>query len=220
MNVEKCDITINKKILVKDASFNLEKNKLNILIGHNGAGKTVILDKISDLDNNRPSSFLNFPDKKNIIYQTQGVPFIAEITVKQTLKLFENMANTNIFSKKIIPNIIKKVLHQRFGNLSSGEKRFLIIWASLQIPRDLYLFDEPFANLDPFHIHELMMLFYKSVTEKKTILLTTHQFEELIPDSTHIIFIDQKKIVFNGNMDNFIENNGESIFNTLKKVES
>ena len=220
MDVKNCDILINGKLLVENANFNLEKNKLNVLIGHNGVGKTVVLDKIADLDNNRPDKFLNFPSKKDIIYQTQGVPFIAEITVEETLKLFENMSDTDILVHKDIPNMIKKILPQRFGNLSGGEKRFLIIWASLQISRELYLFDEPFANLDPSHIHELTRLFYDSVSEGKTLLLTTHQFEELIPQLTHIIFIDKKAVAFNGDMDKFINHSGENLFNILKKNDN
>ncbi|CAK1231059.1 ABC-type multidrug transport system [Fructobacillus cardui] len=70
MKVEKCDIYAGERLLISQGSFVIDSNRLNLLIGNNGVGKTVILDKISNLDRNRPAEFIGFPDAKDIIYQT------------------------------------------------------------------------------------------------------------------------------------------------------
>ncbi|GAP03018.1 ATP-binding protein [Fructobacillus pseudoficulneus] len=220
MKVEKSDIFVGERLLVKEASFNIEPKMLNLLIGNNGVGKTVILDKISDLDNNRPKEFIDFPNKKDIIYQTQGAGFIDEVTVATTLKLFGEMAGVDLVHDSSLPEMISRNLNARFGNLSGGEKRFIIIWSSLQIPRKLYLFDEPFANLDPYHVEQLMTLFYDELEKGKTILLTTHQFEGLVPEKTHITHIANQAIDFDGTMNDFMTHHGANLQSVLKEIAS
>ncbi|CAK1229692.1 ABC transporter ATP-binding protein [Fructobacillus tropaeoli] len=220
MKVEKCDIYAGERLLIRQGSFVVDSNRLNLLIGNNGVGKTVILDKISNLDRNRPAEFIGFPDAKDIIYQTQGASFIDEVTVLTTLKLFGEMAGVDLVNHLNLPEIISKNMEARFGNLSGGERRFIIIWASLQVPRKLYLFDEPFANLDPYHVSQLMKLFYSELATGKTILLTTHQFEELIPDRTHITHIAHQKVDFDGTMTDFMMHHGDDLQNVLKEIAS
>ncbi|GAP00059.1 ATP-binding cassette domain-containing protein [Fructobacillus ficulneus] len=220
MQVKNCDIQINYKTLVYDASFTLVDEQVNLLIGNNGVGKTVILDQIANLDNNRPAGFLEFPDQSDLVYQTQGVPFIDEVSVQTVLTLFEQMAGANFLTQGSLPNIIEKNLQTRYGNLSGGEKRFVMIWATLQIPRKLYLFDEPLANLDPYHTAEVMKMFYAGVRDGKTIVLTTHQFEGLESDLTHVVHISDQKIAFDGSLSNFTNKHGEDLAKVLQAMPS
>lgn len=107
----------------------------------------------------------------------------------------------NLFDQA--PEKIKKNKNVRFGNLSGGERRYLIIWASLQIKRELYLLDEPFANLDPSVIEDIFELIYKKIDEGKTIILSTHQFDGAVNHKTYINFLDNKQVLYSGNFEEF-----------------
>lgn len=75
MEVQNFSLKIKDKIIFDSVNLTFKQGYLNIISGKNGVGKTLLIDLISNIDNNRPKEFLNFPPAKNIIYQTQGVPF-------------------------------------------------------------------------------------------------------------------------------------------------
>lgn len=213
MEINNFTLKSKNRVLLDNVSFKIMENKLNLFVGENGVGKTLLLDLISDLDNNRPPSFSNFPRSKEIIYQTQGIPFISEVTVSQTLKLINHLTGSKLDLFTKLPPRIKKNLDTRFGNLSGGERRFLIIWASLHIDRKLYLLDEPFANLDPRTMFELFEVIYDKIQEGKTIILVSHQFEGIDPNQTFLTLFEHQSVLFNGEMTAFNQQ-----FGSLKEI--
>ena len=186
MQIKDFNLKINQQLLLDNVSMSFANQKLNLIIGRNGVGKTLLLDLISDLDHNRPENFHDFPKNSRIIYHSQGLPFIAEATVKDTITLIRNNLN------------------KPFGSLSMGERRYLTIWLFLQIERDLYIFDEPFANLDLSVISDILSLFYDKLDQGKQLIITSHQFDFLVPEKTQIIFIEDKQIKFNDSLTAFL----------------
>ncbi|RCW16221.1 ATP-binding protein [Streptococcus gallolyticus] len=199
MEVKDLTIKVGKEELLKNVSFTLIPGQLNLIIGKNGVGKTLLLDELSCLDK-RSSALQGFPARSDIIYQTQGVPFISEATVEQTLTLIGDLTHSSDRLLKNIPPMIANHLPRKFGKLSSGERRFLIIWAILNVDKELYLLDEPFANLDLSTIKKVMTLFYEKVSEGKTIVATTHQFDFLDRDKTHIIVLKEGQVIFENSL--------------------
>ncbi|EJN93540.1 ATP-binding cassette domain-containing protein [Streptococcus ratti] len=205
MHIENFDLKINQELLLDNASMSFETKKLNLIIGRNGVGKTLLLDLISDLDHNRPKNFHGFPESSRIIYHSQGLPFIAEATVKDTIALIGDLSKDSAVTMDYLPQKIRNNLDKPFGALSMGERRYLTIWLFLQIERDLYIFDEPFANLDLGVISDILNLFYDKLNQGKQMILTSHQFDFLIPEKTHIIFIEERQVRFNDSLTAFLD---------------
>ncbi|CAM2782521.1 putative ATP-binding protein [Streptococcus mutans N34] len=162
------------------------------------------MDLISDLDHNRPENFHDFPKNSRIIYHSQGLPFIAEATVKDTITLIGDLSEGSAITMERLPQKIRNNLNKPFGSLSMGERRYLTIWLFLQIERDLYIFDEPFANLDLSVISDILSLFYDKLDQGKQLIITSHQFDFLVPEKTQIIFIEDKQIKFNDSLTAFL----------------
>ena len=205
MRIENFSLKIKQQQLLDNVSFSFDAQKLNLIIGRNGVGKTLLLDLISDLDRNRPENFFNFPESSRIIYHSQGLPFIAEATVKDTISLIGDLSEGAVITMEQIPQKIRNNLDKPFGTLSMGERRFLTVWLFLQLERDLYIFDEPFANLDLAVISDILDLFYDKIKQGKQLIITSHQFDFLVPEKTHVIFIEDRQIKFNGGLTVFLE---------------
>ncbi len=202
MEVRHLSVKVGDENILKDVSFKVEPQALNVIVGKNGVGKTLLLDRLSRLEDQGEEALIDFPLQKEIVYQTQGVPFIYEATVEQTIKLIGDLAGGHEIMTSLPANIAKN-LTKPFGKLSSGEKRYVIIWSILNVDKRLYLLDEPFANLAPSVIRELTALLYSKVAEGKTIIMTSHQFELLQEKDTHIVVLKEGQVTFEGEMPEF-----------------
>ncbi len=65
------------------------------------------------------------------------------------------------------------------SNLSGGEKRKVALASMLAIQAGILLLDEPLSGLDPKSARDAGQLFQNLKTEGKTLLISTHQYEEL-----------------------------------------
>ncbi len=67
------------------------------------------------------------------------------------------------------------------STLSGGEKRKVALASILAIQSDLVLLDEPLAGLDPRSVDELLRTLGQQRQPGKALLISSHQYEELIP---------------------------------------
>lgn len=103
MQIKDFNLKINQQLLLDNVSMSFANQKLNLIIGRNGVGKTLLLDLISDLDHNRPENFHDFPKNSRIIYHSQGLPFIAEATVKDTITLIGDLSEDSAITMEHLP---------------------------------------------------------------------------------------------------------------------
>jgi iron complex transport system ATP-binding protein len=83
--------------------------------------------------------------------------------------------------------------------LSSGERRLVLIARALAQQSDIMLLDEPTTFLDPRHEIEIMELTRRLAGErKKTILVTLHNLEMAIRYSDNMIFMKNGEVVASG----------------------
>jgi ABC-2 type transport system ATP-binding protein len=204
MKVKNYSLKVKDRVLLDNVTFNIQTGALNIIMGRNGTGKTLLLDVISDLDGHRSQEFIAFPDSKDLVYLSQGVPFIAEVTVEQTINFIMGLAGQHEILN--FPKNLEEKRKVRFGNLSGGERRFLIVWSVLQLDRALYILDEPFANIDVVIVKELLKLIEQKVYEGKTVILSSHQYEGI--NTGNIIFFENTSVKFEGPVQDFKEKFG------------
>lgn len=73
--------------------------------------------------------------------------------------------------------------YKKYGNLpivslSGGEKRKLSVAGLIALDSDILIFDEPTAGLDPVSRKNLLASFRKLAESGKTVLFSTHRFQE------------------------------------------
>ncbi|MFD2117498.1 ATP-binding cassette domain-containing protein [Paenibacillus yanchengensis] len=95
--------------------------------------------------------------------------------------------------------ISETLLQQNPFQLSSGQMRKVAIAATIATKPDVMVLDEPTASLDPQSRLELLQLLQvQSVEHKRTIVVVTHNLEEVFPFTDYFIVMDAGKVVFSG----------------------
>ncbi len=87
-------------------------------------------------------------------------------------------------------------------NLSGGEQQACAIAATYSMHPEIYVMDEPLANLDPAgRVQVLQVLIDVAKQRQKTLILVEHSLEEVLPLVDRVIVMDGGKIVRDGTVD-------------------
>lgn len=196
---------------VDNVSFEIEKGKIMGLIGPNGAGKTTLLKALLGLtDCEGQLSVLGldpFRQRKELM---QNICFIADVAVLprwiRVSQLLDFIEQTHPnFSRDRAEELLAHTKIRRDSKvreLSKGMVTQLHLSIITAIDAKLLVLDEPTLGLDIIFRKE----FYGNLLNdyfdgERTILITTHQVEEIENLLTDIMFIDEGRIVLNASME-------------------
>ena len=187
-------------------SFAIEKGEIFGLLGPNGAGKTTTVRILTgQLDFDAGSVVIRdceMPADRKVIRDEMGVVpeeanLYERLTVEQNLQFFCRLYDTDFSAVEKYLKIVG-LLQERervVGDLSKGMKqRVLLIRALLHEPDILFL-DEPTAGLDPVSGGDIHQLLQDLNDQGKTILLTSHNMEEVDKLCDRVAFLNQGQIV-------------------------
>ena len=212
-------ISPKKKIIraLKDVSFSLETGELVGFIGPNGAGKTTTLKVLSGLlfptggftqvlgfnPWDRKSEFL----KQISLVMGQKNQLWWDLPAIETLEL--NRAIYEIPKAKYKESLrelvslleVEKLLNVAVRKLSLGQRmRLELVAALLHTPSILFL-DEPTIGLDVVAQQKVRDFIFDYNRKKgATILLTSHNMDDLIDLAKRVIVIDKGEILFDGDL--------------------
>ena len=210
------------KEAVKNISFAIKKDEILGLLGPNGSGKTTTIGMLLGLL--KPTNGEIFIDgkkiEKNRIEILKKINFISpyielpkKLTVKQNLIVYGKLYNVlNI--KDRIEYLVEKLrlsdlLNRVTGELSSGQKnRASLAKALINNPRVLFL-DEPTASLDP-EIGDFVRTFLENYKKEKkiSILLASHNMNEVTRLCKSILMMKDGVIIDKGNPEKLIKKHG------------
>lgn len=192
-------IKYDDNIILDNVSFNLHSNKITALIGKNGVGKTSLVKRIIERDEN---IYIN--NNVDIGYFSQSLDVLDD-----SKTVLENVTESSIQNEITVRNILANLyikgndVFKKVGNLSGGEKVKVAITKLLVNNYNLLILDEPTNFLDIYSIEALERLLKMYVG---TILLISHD-ERLINNVCNYLFlIEDKKIVeFDGNYTAYLD---------------
>ncbi len=213
-----------KKSIIKNISFRVNENSITGVLGKNGAGKTTLLGMLMGLIT--PSSGeieifgKNLSLKKNEIledinFQSPYVDLPKKMTVEQNLFFYSRLYGIKKF-KDIIYDLVERLkmtdlMKKNYGSLSAGQKTKVNLCKAMINNPKLLLLDEPTASLDPetsMFIREFLLDYQKK--KKSTILITSHNLEEIQSICSKIILLKTGKIASNGNLNDLLKTNNYS----------
>ena len=196
---------------VDNVSFEIEEGKILGLIGPNGAGKTTLLKAVlglTDCDGELSVLGLDpFRQRKKLM---QNICFIADVAV---LPRWIRVTQLLDFVEAVHPNFSRKraevFLQQtavrsdaKVRELSKGMVTQLHLSIIMAIDAKLLVLDEPTLGLDILFRKEFYAnLLNDYFDEQRTILITTHQVEEIENLLTDIMFINDGTILLDATMD-------------------
>ena len=212
-------------LAVNNISFSIGKNKTIGLLGPNGCGKTTSIGMILGLI--KPSSGEIIVDNKNldtlkrddilsrINFASPYVELPKKLTVRQNLEVYGRLygvKNLKYRIDEISQDLnIKSFFNRKTGELSSGQKNRVSLAKSLINKPEILLLDEPTASLDP-DIGDFVRTYiqeYKS-KNKVTVLLASHNMNEVERLCDSIIMMKSGKIIDRGTCEEIIQKHGRN----------
>ncbi|MDJ0710261.1 MAG: ABC transporter ATP-binding protein [Woeseiaceae bacterium] len=196
---------------VDNVSFEIEKGKILGLIGPNGAGKTTLLKAVlglTDCEGDLSVIGLDpFRQRKQLMRQ---ICFIADVAVlprwikvSQLLDYVESVHPN--FTRSRAEELLRQTKVQegaKVKELSKGMVTQLHLSIIMAIDAKLLVLDEPTLGLDILFRKEFYAnLLNDYFDEERTILITTHQVEEIENLLTDVMFINDGKILLDSPMD-------------------
>ena len=196
---------------VDDVSFDIGKGRIMGLIGPNGAGKTTLLKAVLGLTDCEGSlSVLGldpFRQRKELMQQ---VSFIADVAVLprwiRVSRLLDFVATIHPrFSRERAEELLSRTRVRkdaRVRELSKGMVTQLHLSIIVAIDAKLLVLDEPTLGLDIIFRKEFYTnLLNDYFDDERTILVTTHQVEEIENLLTDVMFINEGRIVLQTGID-------------------
>ena len=200
---------------VDHVSFEIEKGRIMGLIGPNGAGKTTLLKAVLGLtDFEGELSVLGldpFRQRKELM---QNICFIADVAVlPRWIRVYQLLdfveATHPNFSRSRAEELLaqtKIMSRSKVRELSKGMVTQLHLSIITAIDAKFLILDEPTLGLDIIFRKE----FYANLLNdyfdgERTILITTHQVEEIENLLTDIMFINDGKILLDASMESLSE---------------
>ena len=204
-----------------DISFSIEEGSYVAIIGHTGSGKSTILQHLNALlkptegvvelgektiDSTTGNKDLKPLRKKvGIVFQFPEAQLFEETVEKDIAFGPKNFGVSEEEALKIAAEVVKTVglpedvLKKSPFDLSGGQMRRVAIAGVLAMKPEVLVLDEPTAGLDPKGRFEMMEMFYKLHKEQNlTIVLVTHQMNDVSDYANHVVVIEAGSVVKEG----------------------
>jgi ABC-2 type transport system ATP-binding protein len=215
--IEARDLTkkYGSHVALDRVNFSVESGRIVGLIGPNGAGKTSALRSVLGLTNY--SGYLRVLGKEPLRERTQlmrDACFIADVAVLpgwlRVDRAIDFVAGVHPrFRRERAAALLEKTTvrqQSRMRELSKGMKTQVHLALTMAIDAKLFVLDEPTLGLDLLarrSFYDALVNDY--MDETRTILITTHQVEEVENLLTDVMFIDKGRIVLDSSLERIAE---------------
>lgn len=214
--------------------LNIEKGERIGIIGKTGSGKSTLIQLMVGLIYPTSGEILikekdikNWSSKElckivGIVFQYPEYQFFAETVFEEVAFGPRNIGISEDRIEECVRTAIESVGLSFFEikdrspfHLSGGEKRRLAIASILAMDPEMLILDEPTANLDPKGKSEIMSYIDHWIDKNdKTLILISHDLDEVIRLVRRIIVLKDGQIIFDGSTERLFMN-----YNKLEEAD-
>lgn len=203
--IDDVSLKIKNDNILKNISIHIEKGRITGLVGRNGSGKTMLIKCITGFVKPTAGKIIfnekvigkdiDFPDNTGIIIETPSfVPYFTGYK-----NLIELASLKKKVGKKEVEDILDKVglsdaKNKMVKKYSLGMRQRLGIAQALMENPEVLILDEPMNGLDNECVEMIRDILFKSRNEGKTILLVSHNAEDIRVLCDTIYEIDKGEI--------------------------
>lgn len=208
-----------------DVSFNIEEGKITCILGVNGVGKSTILKSIAGLI--KPDSGIILIDGEKASQKTYNkLAFVPDIDIHfNHLNIKETFEFMKLFYKNWDDKRAYEMLEmfsltddQMISKLSKGNRARVKIIIGFAQRAKYTLLDEPFSGIDIFKREEFIKVILTFMGDDESIIITTHEIDEIEQIVDDVIIISNGKIADMFNAEDMRQNEGKSIVDKMREV--
>lgn len=198
------------RTVVHDVSFTMVPGDILTIVGPNGAGKSSLLEAtlgllrlasgrvtfgsrpLRDLEA-RARVFSYMPD------EAEPPPEVRVETLVAHAERFGRPAQ-RLATDLIVLLGLQKLLGERVGKLSRGQKRRVLLFTALCTSRPVVVLDEPLAAFDPLQLLDLLPVLRNRAAAGIGLILTVHQMTDAEKIASRVLVLDVGRVVACGSL--------------------
>ena len=199
-------------IAVNDLSFSVKPDQILGLIGPNGAGKSTTIKIILDFmkpDSGKVVIFdgkMNDQVKNRIGYLPESKGLYKDLTALDCiiyLASLKGMAKGPALKRAdelLVKTGLAESRKKKIKYLSKGMSQMIQFIVTIIHDPELLILDEPFSGLDPVNTELMKRMIAELRDQKKAILLSTHQMNQVEELCNRVLMINQGEEVLYGDL--------------------
>jgi ABC-2 type transport system ATP-binding protein len=205
---------------VDDLSFTVERGQVYGVLGPNGAGKTTALRILTGLERPTEGTTRLFgttvvPGCRELLRvgaMVEQAAFVPQLSGMTNLKLWWEAAGSRLAEADLEGALevagLGDAVHRKVKTYSQGMKQRLGFARALLARPELLILDEPTNGLDPGEIREIRGLIGRLTEHGATVLLSSHHLSEVEQTCTHVVVMNQGRLVADGTVSDLIGSAG------------
>ncbi|MBB6482547.1 energy-coupling factor ABC transporter ATP-binding protein [Spirochaeta isovalerica] len=206
---------------LSDITFSVNRGEFLIISGPNGSGKSVLMKHLNGLLSPSEGDILidgvplsgdliSVRKKIGLVFQDADSQIIGQTVEKDAAFGPENLRLSREEIDRRVHSALDevKLLHRKKSRphiLSGGEKRRLAVAGILCMEPELFIFDEPFSNLDYSGVKQVLHQLVDLHEKGHTIIVITHDLGKVLAHGTRLIIMEKGRIVAEGQPDGLLD---------------
>lgn len=201
---------------VFDVCFEVEKGEVLGFLGPNGSGKTTTIRQLMgfmkpDQGDVRILGLNCFDEAKkvqeNLGYLPGEIAFMEDMTGLEFIRFMAKMKNMKDMKKaEELMRFLELDARGKMKRMSKGMKQKIGIVIAFMQDTPILILDEPTSGLDPLMQNKFVELIQQAKKDGKTVLMSSHIFEEVENTCDRVVMIKEGRIVATETMENLRKN--------------
>ena len=210
IDIKNLSLNLDKLQLFGNTNIHIPKDKITMLVGPNGVGKTTLLKVISEII--KPQTIQMKKNCKELFYLPQRIKYPQGITLEEYVESSFFKKSWKWFldekDKKRVEEVLETLEIQErkatlIDNLSSGELQKANFALGLVSDADLLLLDEPTSNMDLVNQIKILNMLKKLTSKGITTLVVLHDINLSASYGDYFIGITKEHRIISGEKNEF-----------------
>jgi len=237
IEIKNLSISFGEQKILQNLDLTIKENQITIVVGQSGTGKSVLMKCIEGLIEPVKGSIiideidlftLNKQElnetRKKMAMLFQGSALLDSLNVYQNIAL-PLIEHTDLSEDAILKEVKEKlelvgledVLTKMPSELSGGMKKRVALARAIILKPKYIIYDEPTTGLDPIIAEEISTLILKLQKQYDIAsIIITHDMNCIRKIKGNVAMIHDKKIVFDGTFNDFINDERKIIREFVK----
>ncbi|EMH79880.1 ABC protein of Mn/Zn ABC-type transporter [alpha proteobacterium HIMB114] len=190
VKLENASVEKNKKILVKNISFEVKQGEIVTLIGPNGSGKTTTAKMALGINENFEGNVQRYTSQIGYVPQKVVIDWTLPIRVNDFMQLTSKI-NPEEINEALDFTGVDHLKNKNLNELSGGEFQRILIARAIAKKPELLVLDEPVQGVDfkgEISLYELI----RSISKKTNcgILLISHDLHVVMSATDYVVCLN------------------------------